>query len=59
MTTTDSLAERRRAARDALALIRRLRREERLPDLDAARLISEVRANAEAESGEAAPPLSG
>jgi len=59
MTTTDSLAARRRAAQDALALIRRLRREERLPDLDAARLISEVRAEAVAESGEAAPPLSG
>ena len=59
MTTTDSLAERRRSAQDALALIRRLRREERLPDLDAARLISEVRAEAEAESEEAAPPPSG
>ena len=59
MTTTDSLAERRRTAQDALALIRRLRREERLPDLDPARLISDVRAEAEAESGEAAPPLSG
>ena len=59
MTTTDSLAERRRAAQDALARIRRLRREETLPDLDAARLISDVRAEAEAESGEAAPPPSG
>jgi hypothetical protein len=59
MTTTDSLAERRRSAQDALALIRRLRREERLPDLDAARLISEVRAEAEAGSGEGASPPSG
>jgi hypothetical protein len=59
MTTTDSIAERRRAAQDALALIRRLRREERLPDLDAARLISDVCAEAEADSGEAAPPLGG
>jgi hypothetical protein len=33
--------------------------EERLPDLDAVRLISEVRPEAEAESEEAAPPPSG
>ena len=56
MTTTDSLAERRRAAQDALARIRRLRRQENLPDLDAARLIAEVRAEAEASSKEAVPP---
>lgn len=54
MTTTDSLAERRRSAQDALARIRRLRRQEDLPDLDAARLIAEVRA--EAQGTEGAPP---
>jgi hypothetical protein len=59
MTTTDPLAERRRAAEDALARIRRLRHQESLPDLDAARLIAELRAEAEAESGEAPPPPSG
>jgi hypothetical protein len=59
MTTTDSLAERRRSAQDALALIRRLRRQGALPDLDAARLIAEVRAEAEAEGTEGAPTQSG
>ena len=59
MTTTDSLAERRRAAQEALVRIRRLRREERLPDLDAARLIAEVRAEAEAQNEEVAPPPPG
>jgi hypothetical protein len=59
MTTTDSLAERRRAAQDALARIRRLRRQEDLPDLDAARLVAEVRAERDAEGTEGAPPLSG
>jgi hypothetical protein len=59
MTTTDSLAERRRTAQDALARIRRLRREEDLPDLDAARLIAEVREEAEATGTEGAPPPDG
>jgi hypothetical protein len=59
MTTTASLAERRRAAQDALARIRRLRRQEDLPDLDAARLVAEVRAERDAEGTEGAPPLSG
>jgi hypothetical protein len=59
MTTTDSLAERRRSAQDALVRIRRLRRQEDFPDLDAARLIAEVRAEHEAEGTEGAPPHSG
>jgi hypothetical protein len=59
MTTTDSLTERRRAAQDALARIRRIRRQEDLPDLDAARLIAEVRAEAEAQGTEGAPPQGG
>jgi hypothetical protein len=59
MTTADSLAERRRSAQDALARIRLLRRQEDLPDLDAARLIAEVRAEREAEGMEGAPPQSG
>jgi len=59
MTTTASLAERRRAAQDALARIRRLRRQEDLPDLDAARLVAEVRAERDAEGTEGATPHSG
>lgn len=59
MATTDSLAERRRSAQDALLRIQRLRREGDLPDLDAARLIAEVRAEAEAEATEGAPPQGG
>lgn len=45
------------AAEDALARIQCMRPHDPLPDGDAARLISEVRAAAEAEGGEAAPPL--
>jgi hypothetical protein len=49
----------RRTAQDALARIRRLRREEDLPDLDAARLIAEVCKEAEATGTEGAPPPDG
>ena len=59
MTTTDLPAERRRAAQDALARIRRLRRQQDLPDLDAARLIAEVREEAEATDNEGTPQPDG
>jgi hypothetical protein len=55
MTTTDSRAERRRVAQDALAQIRRLRRQEDLPDLEAARRTAAGRAAPESESREAGP----
>lgn len=59
MTTTEPLAARRRAAQDALERIRRLRREADLPDVDAARLIAEVRAVQETQGTEDEPLASG
>jgi len=55
----DSVTEHRRAVQDALAQIRRLRRQEDLPDLDAARLMADVRAEREVEGTKGAPPHRG